>query len=369
MQIKKKEGYLKMNLDTLKTEYREAMEFFSLYQDQYVKQTDQVLFKMKELEYKKKQIEYVLAEQEKHRNPNYSMFSPLEVKNTYEEDVSTKDALENVSNELNKVKEEWEQQQQLHKALDNLKKFCLDIEKFTNTDEYNNVLTNYSAKILATQEMDRNRIARDLHDSTVQGLTTLVHKTEYCSKLLDKDPVRVKLELQSMIDLNKDIINGMREIIYDLRPMSLNNLGLVPTIESYCLYLRRNGHTDVVLHVKGQERELNSIMSVTLFRIIQEACNNALRHAYAKKISVTLEYQDDNIILNIEDNGVGFDVSEVEKRNEDDELHGFGLSIMKERARLLNGTFSMKTKLGKGTKIHVVVPVKYITGGNGEKNE
>ena len=71
-------------------------------------------------------------------------------------------------------------------------------------------LTNYSTKLLETQELDRNRISRDLHDSTVQTLTMLVHKTEYCSKMIDIDPICAKLELQSMIDLNKEIINDMR---------------------------------------------------------------------------------------------------------------------------------------------------------------
>jgi len=358
-----------MNLEALKTEYRDAMKFITMFQEQHRVQQDQVLSKMKELEYKKKQIEYVIAEREKNKNPNYTMFSPLDTEDTYEQDVAEKDALDEITQKLSEVTSEWEQQKCMLQAFEKLKKFCSSIEKLADTDELDNALMNYSTKILATQEMDRNRIARDLHDSTVQGLTTLVHKTEYCSKLLDKDPVRVKLELQSMIELNKDIINGMREIIYDLRPMSLNNLGLVSTIESYCLYLRRNGHTDIVLQVKGQERELTSIMSITLFRIIQEACNNALRHACAKKITVKLTYTDDTIVLDIDDNGNGFEVSQVEERNEDDELHGFGLSIMKERARLLNGTFSLKTKPGKGTKIHVVVPVKYTTNGNGEKNE
>ena len=125
---------------------------------------------------------------------------------------------------------------------------------------------------METQELDRNRISRDLHDSTVQSLTSLVHKIEYCSKMIDIDPVCAKLELQSMIELNKAIINDMREIIYDLRPMSLNNLGFIATIESHCLHLQRNGKMDVNLSVEGKEKKLPSIVCVTLYRILQEAC-------------------------------------------------------------------------------------------------
>ena len=138
--------------------------------------------------------------------------------------------------------------------------------------------------------MDRNRISRDLHDSTVQSLTSFGHKLEYCSRMVDKDPTRVKLELQSMIDINKEIINDMREIIYDLRPMSLNNIGFVSSVESYCQHLRHNDNLDVVLKIVGQEQKLSSISSVTLFRILQEACTNVLKHAKAKKVYIRISF-------------------------------------------------------------------------------
>ena len=174
----------------------------------------------------------------------------------------------------------------------------------------------------------------------------------------------MKLELQSMLDLNKEIINDMREIIYDLRPMSLNNIGLISTIEAYCLHLRRYNNLDVVLKVEGEEKKLTSIVSVTLYRIIQEACNNAVRHSKAKNISIRIAYLNQNIELDIEDNGIGFHI-EDEKKNSLDELHGFGLSTMRERARLLSGSFSIESKPGAGTKVKVIVPVNY-TSGNEE---
>ena len=174
--------------------------------------------------------------------------------------------------------------------------------------------------------------------------------------MIDKDPVRVKLELQTMIDLNKDIINDMREIIYDLRPMSLNNIGLVSTLESYCLYLRRKDNQDVILTVEGEELPLSSIVNVTLYRIIQEACNNSIHHSSAKKIWIRIFYKEKSVTVEVEDNGVGFNLDSVEEQVGEDSLH-FGLSTMRERARLLGGSYEIKTEPGKGTKIQVVVPV------------
>lgn len=346
---------------SLKNEYREMMEFIRELQESALEQSDALLSEKKELEYKKRQQEILLEEQEKKRIPNISMFSPFTTEEICESDVEWKDDLEAITIRLEEADKRWERQKNICQSFERLKQFFSDIEKEAGKRNIrkNGGLIDYSTKLLETQEMDRNRISRDLHDSTVQSLTSLGHKMEYCSKLVERDPIRVKLELQSMIDLNKEIINDMREIIYDLRPMSLNNIGLVSTVESYCLHLRRNDNLDVVLKVEGEDRGLTSIVSVTLYRIIQEACNNAIRHSKAKRIYIRLAFLNQNIELDVEDNGVGFDISKVEEHETEDFLHGFGLSTMRERARLLAGSFSIDTKPGVGTKIHVFVPVNY----------
>ena len=376
-------------------EYREILEFIRQMQESARVQSDAILSEKKELEYKKRQQEYLLEEQEKKKIPNISMFSPLSLDDAIE-DVSYQDDLQAIVSELTSVEEQWKKQNDICNSFEHLKKFLSDMElkmqqavsetKNTSknvtvdssqkvetpynvsnpvpttkdiypTNVSNDNTTNYSAKLLKTQEMDRNRISRDLHDSTVQSLTSFGHKLEYCSRMVEKDPTRVKLELQSMIDLNKEIINDMREIIYDLRPMSLNNIGFVSSVESYCQHLRRNDNFDVVLKIIGEEQKLSSITSVTLFRILQEACTNALKHAKAKKVYIRISFTRDTIELDVDDDGVGFNLEMVEDRSKEDFLHGFGLSTMRERAKLLYGTFSIKTRPGFGTKIHVSVPL------------
>lgn len=344
----------------LKNEYLEILDFIRELQEAALEQSDILLSEKKELEYKKRQQEYLMKDSEKKRIPNISMFSPLNTEDMYETEVAWKDELEEISSELLEAEKKWEKQKSICQSFDRVKKFFSTLEQEvgkSNSVDYN--LIDYSTKLLETQEMDRNRISRELHDSTVQNLTSLGHKMEYCSKLIDRDPIRVKLELQSMIELNKEIINDMREIIYDLRPMSLNNIGLISTVEAYCLHLRRYDNMDVVFKVEGVEQGLTSIVSVTLYRIIQEACNNAVRHSKANRIDIRIAFLDHHIELDIEDNGVGFDINKVEERSKEDILHGFGLSTMRERARLLSGSFSIDTNPGAGTKIHVFVPVNY----------
>ena len=338
-----------------KTEYQEMMEFVLSLQEGFLKESDDLLAKKKDLEYKKRQKEIFLEEQEKRRSPNISMFSPLKTENMYETDISCKDEIDFLSKQIDEVETVWQENKNKLANFERLKKFFLSVHEEWNENNKFRELTNYSTKLLETQELDRNRISRDLHDSTVQTLTMLVHKTEYCSKMIDIDPICAKFELQSMIEINKEVINDMREIIYDLRPMALSNLGFVATIESYCLHLQRNGTIDVILSSDGKEKKLPSIVSVTLYRILQEACNNAIKHSNAKHLWVRIVYKSDVVELHVEDDGEGFDM-ECDPSSED-ELHGFGLSTMKERARLLNGTFSIHSGKGIGTKIQVVVPI------------
>ena len=216
-------------------------------------------------------------------------------------------------------------------------------------------------KFLNIQEAEKNRIARDLHDTTVQNLTSLVHKTELCMKLVDMDSVRTKLELQTMINTLKDSINELRHIIYGLKPMSLDDFGLVTTIKRFIEQLNLENGPKFTLNVEGFEsKEIEPIVNLTLFRIIQEGCNNAIKHANAENVEIFLEYVDNFINLIIIDDGVGFNSYSNNSNSDKDNLTGFGISIMKERTYLLSGRFFIDyadTKNGKGTKIVVIIPL------------
>lgn len=352
--------------ESFTNEYQEVMEFICQMQEAAHMQLDTMISQKKELEYKKCQQEHFIEAQEKSKIPNIAMFSPL-FSDDINGDAANKNELQDIISELEDLEEQQEKQHKICESFEQLKNFISDAEvriqkaaaeakKIAHTTNSDNS-TNYSIKLLKSQEMDRNRISRELHDSTVQSLTGFGHKLEYCSRLIDKDPVRVKLELQSMIDLNKEVINGMRDIIYDLRPMSLNNIGFIPSVEAYCQYLRRSNDFDVVLKVSGKEQKMSSITSVTLFRILREAGNNAIKHSKAKKIHIRISFMEQMIKLEFDDDGVGFDFDMVEELLKEDFQHSFGLSTMHERAKLLSGSFSIKTKPGCGTKIQVSVPL------------
>jgi two-component system sensor histidine kinase DegS len=227
-----------------------------------------------------------------------------------------------------------------------------------NIDRLNST---FGINALESHENERKRIARDLHDSTVQNLTNLMYKTELCTKLIDIDNVRAKLELQTMIRTIKGTIADMRNIIYDLRPMSLDDLGLIATIEKYTNEKKSSHNVNIDFRINDEKYEVLPIVNLTLFRIVQEATNNAIKHGKAKKIVIDLFYDEDSIVLTVSDNGIGF--NEDSLKVSDDKINsGFGLSIMKERILLLSGQLSIESNNIKGTTIKVVVPVRNYMG-------
>lgn len=214
----------------------------------------------------------------------------------------------------------------------------------------------YGIQILESQEAERKRIARDLHDSIVQVLTNLVHKCEICMKIVDMDSIRAKLELEIMSKTLRDAIGEMRNIIYDLRPMSFDDLGLDITLERAVRLIDSQTDMSVSLSIEGEKKELSAIVQLTIFRIIQECANNSIKYSKGKKLDIRVIYDEHAVILEIADDGVGFDY--VENTSYDDNEHtGFGLNMMKERVALLSGYIDIETAIGKGTVTRVSIPI------------
>lgn len=225
-----------------------------------------------------------------------------------------------------------------------------------------------SYNVLQELECERKRIARELHDSTIQMLTILIYKAEFCEKVVEKDAIRTKMELQIMIELLKESIDEIRNTIYDLHPMSIEDLGLIASVERYLIFLNRDTNIDFTLKVNGEEKCCLPIVNISLYRVIQESCNNIMKHSQATKASIDILYTDDIIQLKIQDNGVGFKQKSTYESKETEMLYdeikllckdkknGFGIPMMRERVKLLGGEFEIVTDTD-GTMIKIFVPL------------
>lgn len=199
------------------------------------------------------------------------------------------------------------------------------------------------------QEIERNRIANELHDTSLQNLTHLTHKIELAGLYLDKDIIKTKLELAEINKELKNIINDIRGTIFDLRPMTFDDLGLKETIERYCENISIQSDLNVVYDIDEIKLEDNDRM-LDIYRIIQECISNVIKHAKAKKLTIDLKNESCKIIILISDDGIGYNYeSNVEKNH-------FGLKIVKERIQFLNGDYTVSSIQNKGTTVKIEIP-------------
>jgi len=211
----------------------------------------------------------------------------------------------------------------------------------------------YLHQVTRAQEEERKRIARAIHDESVQSLASLTHKIEAITTEKWRLPKDVTHYLEGLCSEAKDIINGLRRFSHGLRPGVLDQVGLVSALELLVEELDREQNISTSLEISGSERRLAPEVELVLFRIAQEALSNIKRHSEAKKAAIKLQFTSRKVKLTVSDDGRGFQLPEVLG---DLATEGkLGLVGMQERTCLLNGKFSIKSMVGKGTKVVVEV--------------
>ncbi len=282
--------------------------------------------------------------------PDLLVFSPR----------STENLLFDKIKDLNKEKDELENNNRIHYQKYNkygayikqLEQLIISVSLYKYDDR----------KILEMQEKDRQRIARELHDSSVQNLTHLIHMIELSIMYIDKDSIRAKLELENCIKILKSTVEEIREVIFNFRPMSFDDLGFKQCIENFISdskikYKKCEIEYQILnltdIEWKNINKQEINLFLLSVYRIIQEAINNALKHSGADKIILIVGTKNDKCYININDNGKGFN---FENKSEQEDKH-FGLSIMKERINLLHGVISINTDIEKGTEINIEIPL------------
>jgi len=210
-----------------------------------------------------------------------------------------------------------------------------------------------AARVIKAQEEERRRVARDIHDGPTQTLANIIIQTEICERLLGKDVSEAKRELNELKYMVRMSLQELRKIIFNLRPSSLDDLGLQAVTKRLCEEFEDDTGIKTDYRFFGDARRLNSEIEVTLFRVIQEALTNVRKHSMARNCIVKLEYGKDRINLVVADNGIGFDYTEKDYKSD---VKHFGIMTIKERVDLINGTFNIESAPGQGTKILVSVP-------------
>ena len=209
-------------------------------------------------------------------------------------------------------------------------------------------------QIIKAQEDERLRVSREIHDGPAQEMANLIYQASICERLVDTRPEEAKAGLQELRRQIRTCLADVRQIIFDMRPMSLDDLGLVPALRQLVSKLEERKVLKTDFQVNGKERALEKHVEVTLFRIIQEGLNNIHRHAGVSDGRLRLLFSPNDLSILISDEGRGFDMEETEEMRKSGTGNGhFGILGMEERAKLIGASLNVISNPGEGTKIHV----------------
>lgn len=211
-------------------------------------------------------------------------------------------------------------------------------------------------RIIEAQENERMHLARQMHDGPAQSLTNLILQAEICERLFDKDVDQARAELAHLKEAVNDTFQKTYNFIFDLRPMMLDDLGLVPTLKRYVSGFQEKNNLETQLTVMGKERRLAPHTEVTIFRGVQQLLSNAHKHAHSNSVQVVVDMEGPTITASVEDDGAGFEVEEVLAVA--GQQRGLGIVALQERVEMLGGTLTFDSVVGKGTKVTLRLPAE-----------
>lgn len=204
--------------------------------------------------------------------------------------------------------------------------------------------------LIQAREVERQRLARQMHDGPAQALSNFILQTEIALRFFDLDQTKAREELMNLMTTATAAFQKVRDFIFDLRPMMLDDLGLTPTLKRYVEAVKEKASMDIHLVITGTERRLESYLEVMIFRAIQELLRNATQHSQASLITVKVDISDTSVRVNVEDNGQGFDLESVENEG------GMGLKVINDRVEMLGGFFEVDGVVNQGTSVSFQVP-------------
>jgi two-component system sensor histidine kinase DegS len=205
--------------------------------------------------------------------------------------------------------------------------------------------------LVSVQEAERQRLSRQMHDGPAQALSNFILQTEIALRLFDVDAAQARNELGSLKVAAMSTFQKVRNFIFELRPMMLDDLGLVPTIRRYADLFKEQTGVEVSITVTGTEHRLEPYVEVMVFRAMQELLSHAVHQNQANLVKILLDMGSNLVKFSLNDNGKGFDTDALGKEA------NLGLKLIKERTEMLGGTFDINSSPGKGARITISIPL------------
>ncbi|WP_332651184.1 sensor histidine kinase [Lysinibacillus sp. 54212] len=226
-----------------------------------------------------------------------------------------------------------------------------DLKNVSLALEQAKIKQDFGIKIIAAQEEERKRLSREIHDGPAQMMANVLMRSDLIERTYREKGIQEAMnELYDLKVTVRNALSEVRRIIYDLRPMALDDLGIVPTLKKYLsTIMEYNPGVQIHFLSQGQEKRISSEHEVAMFRLVQECVTNAIKHGKPKEISVKLEWIRECVNIVVKDDGKGFDKSVVKEQS-------FGIIGMTERVDLLNGRMEIHSAIDKGTIVIFKIP-------------
>ena len=283
----------------------------------------------------------------------FDKMPPQEIRNAYDSALDAQQRLFVMRGHLEKLHSEKNHLERFKSTLERVRDLSSGGSASASSSSGSSKSPLASVEMLVNaQETERQRLSRQMHDGPAQALSNFILQTEIAMRLLEIDAGQARDELSSLKTSAMGTFQKVRNFIFELRPMMLDDLGLVPTVRRYSDAFKEQAGLDVGVTVTGNERRLAPYLEVMLFRAMQELLGNAARHSQGTQVKVMLDMGDDRIRVSVEDNGKGFDSDAVMQGT------SLGLKLIRERAEMLGGNFEIDSAVGKGTRISFAVPAR-----------
>jgi two-component system sensor histidine kinase DegS len=286
---------------------------------------------------------------------NLNMFGkeiPEEVKGVIQSALETQQRMIVLRGQLEKLQSE---QKDLNKYILMLQKAINYARAFNKpADSGQSKEINSIEMLVNAQESERQRLSRQMHDGPAQAMSNFIVQADIASRYLDIDSVKAKEELTNLKTSAMSTFQKIRGFISDLRPMMLDDLGLVPTLRRYLDNFKEENNVEIDFSISGGEKRLQPFLEVMIFRAVQDLVDNAVQYNLENpgklQIGVQLVLDVEQVKVSVADNGVGFDPKSLTNSS------GLGLKLIRERVEILGGKFEVDSSPGKGSTIYFQVP-------------
>jgi two-component system sensor histidine kinase DegS len=281
----------------------------------------------------------------------FDQMPPQEIRNVYDSALDAQQRLFVMRGQLEKLQNEKTHLERFKSTLERARVASSSGSAIASAAGSRGPLASVEMLVNA-QETERQRLSRQMHDGPAQALSNFILQTEIAMRLMDVDAGQARDELNSLKASAMGTFQKVRNFIFELRPMMLDDLGLAPTVRRYADAFKEQAGLDINVTITGHERRLEPYLEVMLFRAIQELLGNAARHSQASLVKVIVDLGEDRIRVSVDDNGKGFDPDSIQQGN------SLGLKLIRERTEMLGGSFEIDSAVGKGARILFAVPAR-----------